>query len=289
MLYAALRPGTVSWESRLVAVSGAGGAAELEFESGATARARVAVGADGIWSAVRRAWGESQGPAYSGVVVVLGFARHSASAELGEHPALRDSNCVLELSDGRGTRLYAMPMEGAQYENGRSTMWQLSWRVDDEARARELGAKGPTDLHAAAASRCAGWAAPAAELIAATRAEDVTGYPVYDRDVDDEASSGVVTLLGDALHPMAPFKAQGANAALLDSVALARALYDSELGGERRVEGKAQRRRSGKSVADAVAEYERAAARRGRRRVEASRNATVEYHWGGGLAGGVAV
>ena len=37
------------------------------------------------------------------------------------------------------------------------------------------------------------------------------------------------TLLGDAAHPMAPFKAQGANQALLDAVSLARCLAATDL------------------------------------------------------------
>jgi hypothetical protein len=61
----------------------------------------------------------------------------------------------------------------------------------------------------------------------------MSGYPVYDRDVLDPTTlrppdhkKRRVTLMGDAAHPMTPFKAQGANQAVADAVLLARCLTE---------------------------------------------------------------
>lgn len=65
-------------------------------------------------------------------------------------------------------------------------------------------------------------------MLQRTDASLISGYPVYDRDPIDLyqlRSKSLypnipITLLGDSWHPMSPFKAQGANQALIDAYSL---------------------------------------------------------------------
>merc|ERR1719265_2477180 len=109
-----------------------------------------------------------------------------------------------------------------------STMWQLSFPFAEDA-AKKL-CKDPVALKAEIMRRCAHWHDPIPTLLQSTPLDGFAGYPVYDREVLKPEVLRVqrrVTLMGDAAHPMTPFKAQGANQALMDAVLLAETLAEN--------------------------------------------------------------
>jgi salicylate hydroxylase len=182
------------------------------------AKADLVVGADGIRSAVRNIiLGEDSYPLrYLGCIVILGICPLSALQGL-ESPLL-DAATVFQTANGH-ERIYLMPYTVD------SVMWQLSFPMPEE-EAKALSAQGAAALKAAAI-RCVPWHTPIPEILNATLATQVSGYPVYDRALLDAKTLEPwknITLLGDAAHPMSPFKGQGANQALLDALALARGI-----------------------------------------------------------------
>lgn len=191
------------------------------------------VGADGIKSSVLQSLlvdnnDTSFGLKYLDIMIILGIADFV-------HPHL-DERGFYTL-DGRH-RLFTMPYEGNKTtpsSSSRRIMWQLSYRLNDEAEAKRLSAAGPQVLREQVLKRCCNWHQPVNDMIKATPLETIWGTALMDRDPKalleqlDLRSLPRVVMLGDAVHPMSPFKGQGANQALMDGPLLASWLRNASI------------------------------------------------------------
>ena len=258
ILYDELQSGTVMWGQKFVKYDmvpeegvqkvnvSLGGSDGTVTEAGPF---DVLVGADGIWSKVRaQMLAPSAPPRYLGVMVILGRAKTN-------HPLGR---CIFQTMDGE-TRIYAMPFTS----HDGVMMWQLSFPMALE-EARALSDQGHQALLNEERRRCSGWHEPIGQILADSLPEDTTGYPTFDRAPpcaeNGGAVSGPVALIGDSVHPMSPFKGQGANQALLDGHRLATALGKHD------------------SIAEALGEYESDMIKRVRAKVEGSAKAADVLH-----------
>lgn len=213
----------VQWNYKLVSFEENADSVLLKFEAGDSIveeSADLLVGADGIRSMVRHQWiGNDVTPLrYLDCMVLLGICPLDAVRPLESE--LLDGETVFQTADGE-TRIYMMPYSETEY------MWQLSFPME-ESVAAQLSRLGPRALKQEGINRCHSWHSPVPQILEATPEAQVSGYPVYDRNLlspEQMDSSSRVTLIGDACHPMSPFKGQGANQALLDALQLARSIY----------------------------------------------------------------
>ena len=212
-------PDAIQWGHRLVDLKECEDkSVQLSFQVNneiKTTSANLAVGADGIRSALRSLLlGEDINPLrYMGYIVILGIC--SLKALKGVESSLLDSATVFQTVNGH-ERIYMMPYSAD------SIMWQFSFPLQEE-EAKALSAQGPQALKEEACRR-ADWHRPIPSILSATLPAQISGYPVYDRELLHPKlleKAGACTLIGNAAHPMSPFKGQGANQALLDALLLA--------------------------------------------------------------------
>jgi 2-polyprenyl-6-methoxyphenol hydroxylase-like FAD-dependent oxidoreductase len=174
------------------------------FASGRTIHSDLLVGADGLHSVVRTGLLGDEEPRPSGLVAYRGVVRHGLGDRAGE---FWGPGGVVGLAPLSGGRVY--------------------WYATARASAGDRGPVSQAERERLVA-RLAGWAEPIRSVVAATPADAVLRHPLEDRRPQRGWSSGRVTLVGDAAHPMLPFLGQGACQALEDAVSLPAVLMGAD-------------------------------------------------------------
>jgi salicylate hydroxylase len=204
LLAGQLPPGTVRTGCRCTGFSQDAGRATVGFADGTTATADVVIGADGIHSVLQGFVVAPARPVFSGVVAYRGLV-----PRLDEYPA-----GAIRMWMGQSRHFLVFPVRAGQLLN------YVGFVPSDTSVRESWSAPGDP---AALATHFAGWDPVIGEVIAAISGPGGSGFQwgMYDRAPLPRWSSGRLTLLGDAAHPMLPHLGQGVNQALEDAVALA--------------------------------------------------------------------
>src|ERR1700710_2904927 len=176
-----------------------------------TAQGDVLIGADGIHSRVREMLFPGEGPpGWNGLMLWRG-AR--------DWPLFLTGNSMI-VAGGLHAKVVVYPIAEGSSPGGRRPQWAVPGQGRRGARPGKREELMP---------HVARFSVPHVDvrtLISAT--PEFYEYPTCDRDPLPYWSSGRVTLLGDAAHPMYPVGSNGASQAILDARALADALARSE-------------------------------------------------------------
>lgn len=225
VLYAAMRArfpaSAVHLDRRLVEFSQDETGVEATFAdrhgNRSTARGDLLIGADGIHSVVRGQLYPEQGPPrWSGLMLWRGAV---------EWPDFHDGASVMILG-GVETKFVAYPIAEGSSKGRKLTNWAAILRLAPDGSPlpskQNWSQEGLRAQLTPLLDRFHSDVIDIKGLVAAT--ETFWEYPMCDRDPVSRWSSGRVTLLGDAAHPMYPMGANGASQAIVDARCLADAL-----------------------------------------------------------------
>ncbi len=185
-----------------------GDSVTVHFDNAEPARGKIAVGGDGIHSAVRRQLYPDEGPPlYSGVNMWRGTI---------QWPAFLGGDTMVStgwMTVGK-TVIYPVRL-GTPATGGRPLInWVAELERPQAVRQDWTGRGRLADMMPAFAGLKFDWL-DISGMIEGTA--EILEYPMVDRDPLPRWSFGRVTMLGDAAHPMYPLGSNGAGQAIIDA------------------------------------------------------------------------
>jgi 2-polyprenyl-6-methoxyphenol hydroxylase-like FAD-dependent oxidoreductase len=181
--------------------------ARVTCADGSTYEADVLIGADGLWSTVRKVLVDDGEPICSEYVAYRGAI---PIEQMSSHAGLDN----VMLWTGPNMHLVQYPVRRGELYNQVAVFRSDRYRADSD----DWGTSDELDAHFGAGTQ--------AVRAALTKLRRNRRWPMYDRLPIPRWSRHRITLLGDAAHPMLQYLAQGAAQALEDAVALGDALAD---------------------------------------------------------------
>ncbi len=187
---------------KVITVDDAGGGITVKTESGKEYRGAALIGADGLWSTIRQIVVGDGKPNVAGHIT---YRAVLPTSEMPEKFRWRD----MVLWAGEKVHLVHYPLRTGELFNlvavFHSNRYEEGWDSFGD----------PTELHERFAKTCE----PVRTFL--NKIESWRMWVLCDRPPIKEWSSGRITLLGDAAHPMLQYLAQGACMSIEDAVCLA--------------------------------------------------------------------
>ncbi|MCP1837297.1 2-polyprenyl-6-methoxyphenol hydroxylase-like FAD-dependent oxidoreductase [Bradyrhizobium sp. USDA 4524] len=186
-----------------------------------TARGDILIGADGIHSKVRQTlFPDEGGPCWNGLMLWRGAT---------DWPAFLTGRSMI-IAGGLNAKAVIYPIAAGSSPASRLTNWAVLVRIGDGTspppRREGWSNLGRRDEMMPYVT---GFTIPQVDFAGLINATpEFWEYPCCDRDPLPYWSSGRVTLLGDAAHPMYPVGSNGASQAILDARCLADLLARAE-------------------------------------------------------------
>jgi FAD-dependent urate hydroxylase len=168
----------------------------------------ILIGADGVWSRVRRAAGLDVWPSFTGLLNVGGRSRTDRPATPGEMHMVWGRRAFFGYTIRETGEAWWFANVGESQEPERGALEGLAER-DWQRRLGDLFQGDPPIV---------------ADLLAGAR--DVGAYPIHDLPSLPAWGRGRVALIGDAAHATSPSSGQGASMALEDAIVLGRCVRD---------------------------------------------------------------